>query len=124
MATLTKPHWYSLTAHRRWEDIVSMILGVIVLLSPLFISVSDNNWVMVSAGLTGVLIVALGALETVQLQRWEEGLEIVCGLWLAAAPFVLGYGGMERNLHVVIGLLVAALGVIELWQDRTRKLEG
>ena len=124
MATVTNPRWYSLTAHRRWEDIASMILGVIVLISPLFISVSENPWVMMSAGFTGLLIVALGALETVQLERWEERLEVVCGLWLAAAPWVLGYGGMERNLHVAVGLLVAALGIIELWQDRNRQREA
>lgn len=117
MAYIEKSHWYDLKMHRDWEDILSMILGVVVLVSPAFFQVTDSSVVTLSTCLTGILIFAVAALEMVGVRRWEEAIELLLGAWLVAAPFVLGYVGMERTLHVAIGLAVAALAVLELWQD-------
>jgi hypothetical protein len=43
---------------------------------------------------------------------------MVAGMWLMASPFWLGYGDPLRITHIVIGVLVAILAAIELWQDR------
>ncbi len=122
MAYIEKSHWYDLNIHRDWEDILSMILGVVVILSPAFFQVTDSSVVTFSTCLTGTLIFAVAALEMVGVQRWEEAIELLLGAWLVAAPFVLGYVGMERTLHIAIGLAVAALAVLELWQDRRRAM--
>jgi O-antigen/teichoic acid export membrane protein len=89
--------------HRTWEDWVSMVLGVLIGLSP---------WL---AGQQGDQIV----LELAGLQRWEESGEIACGLWLIVSPFIFGYAeaGTLRYWHFVLGALVALLAMVELWQD-------
>lgn len=124
MAIIQKYQWFDLSQHRTWEDIGSMLLAVVLLLSPMAIPVSDSVAVNLSTGLTAVVIFGLAGLEVVSLRRWEEVLEILCGAWLVVAPFALDYGGAQRGLHIVIGILVALLGAIELWQDRKRMLEG
>ncbi len=122
MAYTEKTHWYDINIHREWEDILSMILGVVVVLSPAFFQETESGVVTLSTCLTGILIFAVAALEMVGVRRWEEAIELLLGAWLVAAPFVLGYAGMERTLHVVIGFAVAALAVFELWQDRRRAM--
>ena len=118
MAT-THPHaWYDLTRHRRREDIASLVIGVMVIISPLFIGETYQAAVYVSAGLAGCMIAALALLEMVSLRRWEEVLEIAFGVWLVIAPVTLGYGGMTATFHMVAGALVVALALLELWQDR------
>ena len=55
------------------------------------------------------LVIALGALELTGLQRWEQGGEIACGLWLIVSPFIFGYAEADalRYWHFVLGALVA-----------------
>jgi hypothetical protein len=38
------------------------------------------------------------------------------GLWLTAAPYVLGYGGGARNADIVVGLLVASFSFMAVWE--------
>ena len=78
--------------------------------------------VVISTGLAGILITMIALLETLSLQRWEEFLELICGAWVVAAPFALGYGGVLRTCHVVLGAAVIVLALVELWQDRHRRL--
>ncbi len=118
MATSVKKHWYA--EHRSWEDYLSAGFGVLAVLSPTVLAEHATTAMIVNAGAVGVLIVALAVLELMSLERWEELLEMACGAWLAASPFLFGYGGTLRTLHVVLGAAVAVLAVIELWQDRSR----
>jgi hypothetical protein len=62
----------------------------------------------------------LALLELMSLERWEEILELVAGLWVVLSPLVFGYGGTLRVAHYLLGGLVAALALFELWQDRNR----
>ena len=122
MNTSVEKGW--LTEHRRWEDFCSAGLGVLIVLSPGLLGPDVAAAVAVSAGLAGVLITMLALLEIMSLQRWEEVLELVCGLWVLASPFVFGYGGALRLSHFVLGAAVVLLALLELWQDRNRKLAG
>lgn len=123
MATLETHHWYSLDTHRPWEDVASMILGLVVLVAPVVMGAPESVLVNISTGAIGVFIVMLGALELISLRRWEEWLEMLCGAWLVIAPYALGYGGATRTLHMVVGALVFLLAAIELWQDANRRLD-
>ncbi|NIV40445.1 MAG: hypothetical protein GWN58_66905, partial [Anaerolineae bacterium] len=44
-------------------------------------------------------------LELMSLQRWEEHLELACGVWVVLSPVLLGYDGMLRIWHFVLGAL-------------------
>jgi hypothetical protein len=120
MATLSRMP-SGLMAHRRWEDIASMILGAAILISPMFIGNTVTPTIVAATAIAGAAIVVLAALEQLALQRWEEILELACGVWVMVAPFVLNYGGMLRSWHILLGALVAVLAILELWQDRDRQ---
>ena len=112
--------WF--TEHRGWEDLISAICGVLIILSPALVGTDLAVAVFISAGLAGVLITMLGLLDLMEHQRWEELLELLCGLWVVISPLVLGYGGILRLSHFVLGGLVVVLALLELWQDRRRKV--
>ncbi len=113
-----------ITEHRSWEDYLSAAIGVLVVLSPSLAAGSAATAVTISTGFVGVMIVALAMLELMSLQRWEEVLELICGAWVIASPFVLNYGGQLRVWHFVLGGVVVALALLELAQDRNRNLKG
>jgi ABC-type branched-subunit amino acid transport system permease subunit len=108
-----------LKTHRTWEDWIAMLIGVVIGLSPWIAGGSYSPVVIWNALLIGVLVLGLAQLEYVTLQRWEEILGIACGLWLVASPSILGYAdaGTLRFWHFGLGAVVAALSVMELWQD-------
>lgn len=121
MATVEQHHWYDLTAHHSWEDVVSIILGAVILIVPAVMVGGENTAMVISSGVAGLLIICLAAMAMVRPRRWQEWVEMACGLWLIASPFVLGYGGALLTLHVVIGIAVGVLALLELWQDSGRR---
>jgi hypothetical protein len=108
-----------LNIHRPWEDWVSMLLGVLIGLSPWLAGQQQDQAVVWNAFLIGALVLGLAQLEYVSLQRWEEVGEIACGLWLMLSPMIFGYAdaGELRIWHIVLGGTVALLAALELWQD-------
>ena len=103
--------------HRNWEDWLSMLLGVVIGISPWLAGQQDNLVINWNAFLVGAAIVALGTLEAIALSRWEEGAEMAAGAWLVASPFVFGYADPLRTWHFVLGAAVVLLAAFELWQD-------
>jgi len=105
--------------HRPWEDWVSMLLGVLIGLSPWLAGHPASPAIEWNAVLIGVIVLGLAQLEYVSLKRWEEVFEIVVGLWLVASPFIFGYvdAGSLAYWHYILGALVAFFGLLELWQD-------
>jgi len=118
--TPIKHNW--LTEHRGWEDFCSAGLGLLIVLSPVIAGAEVTTAATISAGLVGVLIIALALLEIMSLQRWEEVLELVCGLWVVISPLVFSYDGALRLAHILLGAAVAVLALLELWQDRNRRM--
>jgi hypothetical protein len=106
-------------AHRTWEEWCGMTLGILVLLSPWFTTRPDHSEVVLNALGVGILVFGLAQLEYFALQRWEEAGAFVLGIWLVCSPFIFDYAGADalRSWHFVLGGLVAALALLELWQD-------
>ena len=124
MATLNRMESMRLIEHRRWEDILSMILGAAILVSPMFGETAGNTTMVAATAIAGAAIVVLAGLEQLFLRRWEEILTLFCGVWVMASPFTFQYGGTLRTWHIGLGAAVAALAILELWQDRNRSLEA
>jgi hypothetical protein len=107
--------------HRSWEDWVSMLIGVLIVISPWLAEQQHDQAVNWNAALVGALVLGLAQLEYVSLQLWEEIGEIACGLWLIASPFTFGYAevGALRYWHFILGAIVVLIAALELWQDWT-----
>jgi hypothetical protein len=113
--------------HRTWEDWLGMLFGVLIVLSPWMMMEANHGFgelyepglAILNAVLIGVLVFGLAQMEYIALQRWQEGGEMVLGLWLVISPYVLGYsgGGVLRFLHTSLGGLVILLAALKLWQD-------
>jgi len=110
-----------LNVHRTWEDWISVLLGVLIGFSPWIVGHVANDAVFWNAVIVGVLVIALALLQRIALQYWEEGLELLCGLWLIVSPFVFGYGDMLRTWHFVLGAIVALIAVLTIFQDWNRQ---
>jgi len=113
-------------AHRTWEDWFGMLLGVLIVASPWFpiqdeaaVTGQVSQLVLLNAVVVGLVVFGLAQLEYVALQRWEEVLTILIGLWLIVSPYFLGYSaaGFLRLYHTSLGSVVVLLGVLQLWQD-------
>ena len=105
--------------HYGWEDCLSMALGALIVLTAWLVGDVGSQTVATNATIVGILVLALAGSEVLDLRRWEESLEAVCGLWLIASPFVFGYAdaGTLRYWHFVLGIAVVLLAVLELRQD-------
>lgn len=112
-----------LNAHRTWEDWCGMLLGALIVASPWFPvsnqAVAADQIVILNAVVVGLVVFGLAQLEYVALQRWEEVVTIVAGLWLIVAPYMLGYSGegFLRLYHTSLGVVVVLLATLQLWQD-------
>jgi len=111
--------------HRTWEDWCGMALGVLIVLSPWFPTATpetvetDRSFMILNTFTVGILVLGVAQLEYVALQRWQEGAEIVLGLWLIASPAIFGYANDAMMLfwHCMLGVFVVLLGALQLWQD-------
>jgi hypothetical protein len=106
--------------HYLWEDCLSMGLGALIVLTSWMVGDAGNTQaVATNAVVVGIVVLALGASEFLDLRRWEESVEVACGLWLFASPFIFGYAnaGMLRYWHFILGVSVVVLAVLELKQD-------
>ena len=105
--------------HRNWEDWLAMGAAVLIGLSPWFADQQTNQLVILNTVFVGAVALLLAELEVVDLHRWQENGEILCGLWLAVSPFALGYAdaGELRYWHFALGAGVVLLAALELWQD-------
>jgi len=109
----------NLIEHRPWEDWVSVILGVLVLLAPFAVYDQVTNPAMFNGLAIGVVILAITLFEAIERIRMEEVIEFAAGLWLMVSVFIIDYGmaGQLRLWHFILGALVAGLAAFEFWQD-------
>jgi ABC-type transport system involved in cytochrome c biogenesis permease subunit len=113
-----------LNTHRTWEDWCGMLLGALIVVSPWFPiyeepATAGDQTLILNAVAIGFIVFGLSQLEYVALQRWQEVITLLAGLWLVVSPYVLGYSGAGflRVYHTGLGAAVVLLGVLQLWQD-------
>ena len=95
-------------------DVANLILGAILFLSPWIFGFSAGAE-SANANVFGAVIFILSIAALAAFAVWEEWLNLIVGLWVLVAPWVVGFSGNARSVHVVIGILVGVLAAIELW---------
>jgi hypothetical protein len=94
-------------------DITNLLLGMLLFFAPWmfgFVSTlaSENAW------LSGALISLLATSAIIAFDAREQRLNLLVGLWVVVSPWLLGLHA-EMHIHSIVGLLLVALVLFELW---------
>ena len=106
----------------RWQDWANGLLGAALLSSPQWMSYTLDGAATKNAYGLGALLLIYNLIAACRLiDRGEEILNIVLGLWLIMSPYILGfYANPEPAL--IARAVGAAVTVLAIWQllDATR----
>jgi len=106
---------------KQWEDWTSWALGIWLLLSPWALFFDKDATATRNALAVGLLIILVELFELSILHGWEEWINVALGAWLVVSPWALGTANVAARINsVVVGLLVLALALHELWEMRSR----
>jgi hypothetical protein len=104
---------------KQWEDWCSWALGLWLCISPWALRFDLEKTPTRTAVISAALLVFVEMVTLSVYRAWEEWINVILGAWLAICPWLLGISSSAaRNNFVVIGLLVLALALYEIWDDR------
>ncbi len=96
---------------QRWQDWVMLALAVWLFFSPFFLGyLSTTGMGAGDSYVLGVLVAIFSIAALAHPQSWEEWVNVVLGIWLIIAPFVLQFrtDNVATGNHIVLGILIAA----------------
>jgi len=95
--------------------LANLVLDAVLFFSRCIVGLADGSESQ-NAWISGAVIAAVSIAALAAFAEWEEWLSLVAGLWAIVSPWVLGFAGTTAmTVHVVIGVIVAALAAAELW---------
>lgn len=96
-------------------DLYTLACGAFLVCSPwLFGFVRTAG--RVDSEIVGVAVMALSIAGLAAFADWEEWLKVALGLWLIAAPWLLGFVHTSAmHVSIAIGIVVTFLSLLELW---------
>lgn len=105
---------------KHWQDVANMLLGLCLAISPWAMGYADMPLAMGSAVIAGLVLVGFTLGAIVMPRAWEEWGEVLVGLWMVVAPWLLRFADYRAAMlsSVVIGVLVIALAVWTLVTDK------
>jgi len=110
---------------RQWQDWLSWILGIWLLLSPWTFVFDSETTAMRNAVLVGALIIAAEAVELSVFRDWEEWINVVLGAWLLVSPWTLAIVSPAAKANfIIVGVSVLGLAGYELWEMRRQPRSG
>jgi hypothetical protein len=105
-------------------DVVNMIAGIALLLSPWYLAFAAESTAAWSAWVAGAVITLLAVGAVIAFHAYEEWANLVIGAWTVIAPWVLGSAAVSSALwiHVIVGAVVAVLAAGGLWIENNRPM--
>jgi hypothetical protein len=106
---------------RHWQDWASWVLALWLLISPWAMDFSLEEPATRNAVIVGALLLALEVVTLSAFGTWEEWGNIIIGAWLVLSAFVLPLANAGARLNfIVVGAIVVALALYELWDLKQR----
>lgn len=108
-------------APKRWQDWGNLIVGAWLFVSPFVLQYpSEMPNAVWNAYILGAAIMIFSAFAVYLPRAWEEGINVVLGLWMIASPWALGFAS-DKNITmnaVIVGILVAILAAWAVLHDK------
>lgn len=96
-------------------DIYNLVIAAFLIGSPWLLALTRET-ARADAWLSSIVIALLSSAALVLFAEWEEWIVLVCGAWVAASPWLLGFSHtVATHVDVGIGILVMYLAALELW---------
>lgn len=107
-------------------DVVNTVAGAALALAPWLLGFASEPLAAWNAWLVGAAITLIGVGALVAKLPWDEWAMLVLGAWAAISPWVLGFSSQAAatGAHLVLGLVVLALALLELWFTHNRPLSA
>jgi uncharacterized membrane protein HdeD (DUF308 family) len=115
MATVSDGRWATTV-----PDWISLVCGMLLFASPWALGFADDAAAAWTAWASGIVVGVLAIAAVSRFAPWEEWLQMLAGLWIIAAPWVVGFAAVTVAVaaFVVLGIVVALSSVAELWAVR------
>jgi SPW repeat len=108
-----------LTARKEDHTIngLNLALAGVLFVSPWLFGFAEHQTASWNAWVSAALVALVAGIALAQLYPWEEWLNALVGLWVAASPWLLGFAGVATAMwtHLIIGLAVAAVSGYGIW---------
>jgi len=104
---------------RQWTDWATWLLGIWLCLSPWALLFDYETPALRNEVVLGVLIIFVEVIELSVFRGWEEWINVAFGAWLVASTWMLGIATPSARINfALVGALVVALALYEMWQIR------
>lgn len=109
-----------IAASAGWQEWAGFALGLWLAVSPWLAGYADNAPATANAAFVGLGLALLSHFEASRDDVAGEWLNLAAGLWLLAAPFLLGFmgSGAAAANCLVVGACVAGLAASALQLDK------
>jgi SPW repeat len=105
-------------------DVVNLVLGTILFFSPWLFNLSAGAPRQITS-IIGLFIAVLSVAALAAFAIWEEWLNLIAGLWLVVAPWLLDFEDSNAVMvDAVIGIVVVGLATFEIWLAMDRRQRG
>jgi hypothetical protein len=108
--------------NRRVQDVVTLVLAILLFLSPWALGFAGEMRPAWNAWIIGVVLAGFAIAALTAFAEWEEWITAALGVWMIIAPWVLGFASMVNPTwtHVVLGVLTVAASGWAVWDYRHR----
>jgi ABC-type Co2+ transport system permease subunit len=105
---------------RRPQDVFNLILAACLFISPWLLGFAGATMPARNAWIVAVVLALVAVAALSAFAEWEEWVNVVLGLWLMAAPWVLGFTDNVYAFwtHLVLGALTATVSAWAVWDYR------
>ena len=113
----------SFSPPKGWEDWVTLALGLWLWASPVLLGFNDPA-ASPQFYVVGFLVIVCELFAFYLFRTWEEWINIGLGFWLILASVTWFSVRAAKADAVITGLLLIALSLYEMWDDRRRHAES
>lgn len=104
-----------------------IVAGIWLFLSPFLFDFGGNGAAFWNSLIAGAAITLFGAVREWadrDMNSWASWMNILLGIWLILAPFILAYADLALPLWntVVVGMVIAGLGTLTVGQTPSSRV--